>query len=114
MHADDREDVADFAFQVVTAMRGQRGSWIPDPGFLQVLSAVGIDPMDFRQGLREARTEGIRVQAPPDQVHAYRDLMMPALVRVGAVTERSRARYAEAGITIYEDETVLRSMEEAL
>ena len=116
MHPDDREDVADFAFHVVSAMRNQRGttgSWRPDPGFVQVLGAVNIDPMDFMKGVMEARQEGVRVQAPPDQVHAYRDLMMPALVRVGAVTERARARYVEAGIKIFEDTTVLRAMEEA-
>ena len=53
------------------------------------------------------------MQPPVDQVHAYRDLMMPALVRVGAVTPRVRERYAQAGIKIYEDQTVLRSMEDA-
>jgi hypothetical protein len=37
--------------------------------------------------------------------------MMPALVRVGAVTQRSRERYATAGIKVYEDQTVLRAME---
>jgi hypothetical protein len=119
MHPDDREDVADFAFEVVCAMRArQRGSdengnYAPDPGFVDVLVAVGIDPGDFVRGIMEARGSGVRVQPPADQVHAYRDLMMPALVRVGAVTERARARYAEAGVKIYEDTTVLRAMEQA-
>jgi hypothetical protein len=120
MHPDEREDVADFAFEVVSAMRGARrdtdgsgGGFAPDPGFAQVLVAVGIDPMDFVKGVMEARTAGVRVQPPVDQVHAYRDLMMPALVRVGAVTPRARERYAAAGIKIFEDQTVLRAMEDA-
>jgi hypothetical protein len=69
--------------------------------------------MDFVKGVIEARQSGVRVQPPVDQVHAYRDLMMPALCRVGAVTSRVRERYAQAGIKIYEDQTVLRSMESA-
>ena len=115
MHPDEREDVAEFAFVVVSAMRGARreqgGAF--DPGFIQVLAAVNIDPADFAKGVMEARAEGVRVQPPVDQVHAYRDLMMPALVRVGAVTDRARERYAAAGIKIYEDQTVLRQLEQA-
>ena len=38
---------------------------------------------------------------------------MPALVRVGAVTDRTRALYAEAQIPVYEDLTKLESMEDA-
>jgi hypothetical protein len=117
MHPDDREDIADFAFDVVCGMRGQRadGERGPqigaDPGFMQVLVAVGIDPADFMRGMMEARAAGQRVQAPSDQVHAFRDLMMPALVRVGAVTDRTRERYALANVKVYEDQTILRSME---
>jgi hypothetical protein len=115
MQPDEREDVADFAFTIVSAMRGARGSQggAFDPGFVQVLVAVGIDPMDFGKGMMEARAAGVKVQAPVDQVHAFRDLMMPALVRVGAVTDRARERYAQAGIKVYEDQTVLRAMEQA-
>jgi hypothetical protein len=119
MHPDDREDVAEFSFNVISALRGARrstdgsGGYQPDPGFVQVLTNVGLEPLDFAKGVLEARQSGVRVQPPVDQVHAYRDLMMPALVRVGAVTTRSRERYAEAGIKIYEDQSVLRAMEEA-
>lgn len=37
---------------------------------------------------------------------------MPSLVRVGAITERSRKLYEEADIPIYEDTGVLDSMED--
>jgi hypothetical protein len=119
MHPDEREDVADFAFEVICAMRQRQrsdddsGNYAPDPGFVDVLTAVGIDPPDFVRGIMEARKSGVRVQPPADQVHAYRDLMMPALVRVGAVTARARERYAQAGVKIYEDTSVLRAMEQA-
>jgi len=83
------------------------------PGFLLVLENVGIDPMDFAKGVMEARTAGQKIQPPADQVHAYRDLMMPALVRVGVVTDRVRERYDEAGIKIFEDARVLESLEDA-
>ncbi|MFI5308907.1 MAG: ferritin-like domain-containing protein [Polyangiales bacterium] len=117
MHPDEREDVADFAFEAIAAMRGRsggvaRGQGGFDPGFVQVLEVVGIEPMEFMAGVMEARQQGVRVEPPADQVHAFRDLMMPALVRVGVVTERVRERYAEAGIKIYEDQTVLRAMEQ--
>ena len=38
---------------------------------------------------------------------------MPALVRVGAVTDRTRALYAAEGIPIWDDLHVLESMEDA-
>ena len=90
---------------------GSQGGF--DAGFLQVLAAVNIDPVDFGKGMMEARSSGVRVQPPSEQAHAYRDLMMPALVRVGAVTDRARERYAAAGIKIFEDQTVLRALEQA-
>ena len=38
---------------------------------------------------------------------------MPALVRVGAITERTRALFAAEGIRVYEDAALLESMEDA-
>ena len=37
---------------------------------------------------------------------------MPALVRVGAVTERTRELYAEANIPVWDDLGVLESMQD--
>jgi hypothetical protein len=39
--------------------------------------------------------------------------MLPALVRVGAVTDRSRRLFSEAGIPVWEDLSVIESMEDA-
>ena len=117
MHPDEREDVAQFAFEAVKGMVDSQGGpdgtgrRKADPGFVKVLEVVGIEPRDFVQSLIEAAAAGVRAQLPPGQVHSFRDLMMPALVRAGAVTERSRALYAEAGIPVWEDAHVLESLE---
>jgi hypothetical protein len=120
MDPEQREDVAQFAFDVVLLMagkspdQGDRGGLIRgDPGFLKVLENAQIDPADLFKGIQEARAQGIKVEPPSDAVHAFKDLMMPALVRVGAVTERTRALYAEADIPVYEDCRVLESLEDA-
>jgi len=118
MHADDREDVAEFAFDAVKLLsdaqggpdgRARRG---PDPGFVQMLHNTGVDVGDFVRDLKQA-APGLRTELPPGQVHSFRDLMMPALVRVGAVTERSRELYAEAGIPVWEDARRLEELENA-
>jgi hypothetical protein len=119
MHADEREDVAQFAFEAVKSLVDSqggvdgRGRRRRDPGFVKVLETVGIEPRDFVQSLVEARAAGLRAERAPGQVHSFRDLMMPALVRVGAVTERTRALYAAAEIPVYEDARVLEAMEDA-
>jgi hypothetical protein len=118
MHADDVEDLAQFAFEAVKVMADAnggpdgRGPRSMDPGFLKVLENCNIDPEDFIKGMIEAGQAGINQEVPPGHVHSFRDLMMPALVRVGAVTERSRELYAEAKIPVHEDATVLESMED--
>lgn len=117
LHPDEREDVAQFAFEAVKAMVDNqggvdgRGRRRRDPGFLQVLGSVGIEPKDFLQSLVEAQQAGLKVERPPGQVHSFKDLMMPALVRVGAVTERTRALYAAEKIPVFEDASVLEAME---
>ena len=52
-------------------------------------------------------------EVPAGQVHSFKDLMMPALVRVGAVTERTRGLFAQAGIPVWDDLRVIESMEDA-
>jgi hypothetical protein len=119
MHADEREDVAQFAFDAIRAMVDNqggvdgRGKRRRDPGFVKVLEESGIDVKDFVQSLVDAQQAGLRVERPPGQVHSFKDLMMPALVRVGAITERTRALYAAENIPVFEDASVLESMEQA-
>ena len=118
MHPDEREDVAQFAFEAIKAMVDNqggvdgRGKRRRDPGFVKVLTESGIDPVDFVKSLIEAQQAGIKVERPPGQVHSFKDLMMPALVRVGAVTERTRALFAAENIPVFEDASVLERMEQ--
>ena len=118
LHPDDREDIAEFAFEVVRGMAESqggvdgRGKRRADPGFVKVLENCGIEPKDFIASLMEAGAAGLNVKLPPGQIHSFRDLMMPALVRVGAITDRSRELYAEANIPIWEDASLLESMED--
>lgn len=118
MHPDDREDVAQFAFEavkgMVDAMGGVDGTARrkADPGFLKVLQNSDIELEDFIAALHEAGAAGIKAKLPPGRLHSFKDLMMPALVRVGAVTERSRQLYADAGIPVWDDASVLESMED--
>ncbi len=111
LHPDEREDLAQFAFDAIKIlMDGQTGSM--DAGFLEVLQVSQIDPDDFAAGMREAAELGITRELPPGQIHSVKDLMMPALVRVGLVTERSKALYEAAGIPVNEDLTILEAMED--
>jgi hypothetical protein len=118
MNEDDREDAAQFAYDALMMMAGATGfrrgqAPAPDPTFRAVLENCEIEPADFIAGMREAAQQGIDFERQPGSVHAFKDLMMPALVRVGAITPRTRELFAEQGIKIYEDMTVLESMEDA-
>ena len=119
MHPDEREDVAQFAFDAVKGMADSFGGVDgdkppkPDPGFLKVLEHAGVELKDFLKGMQEAGMGGIRAKLPPGHIHSFKDLMMPALVRVGAVTERTRALYAAEGIPVWDDTRILESMEDA-
>jgi hypothetical protein len=118
MHADDREDVAQFAFDAVKGMADSmggvdgKGPRKRDPGFQLVLERVGIGVEDFLKGMAEAGALGINAKLPPGHIHSFKDLMMPALVRVGAVTDRTRELFKEAGIPVWDDTRVLESMED--
>jgi hypothetical protein len=113
MHPDEREDVADFAFTVVDLMRRarKRGA-APDPGFLSVLDNCEIDRTDFWKSVAELAASGERFEPPRDQVHPFKHLMMPALVRVGVITPRARERYAAEGIPVWEDRKTLEQFEQ--
>ncbi|WOF75537.1 ferritin-like domain-containing protein [Parvibaculaceae bacterium PLY_AMNH_Bact1] len=118
MHEDDREEMAQFAFDAVNVLASASSSSNAntlasraDPGFLMVLDNSDIDRDDFFKGMEEAEEQGLGQELAPGQIHALDDLMMPAIARVGLVTERTRPLYEEAGITISEDLSVLEAME---
>lgn len=111
LHPDDREDLAQFAFDAVQIlMHGQGGPL--DAGFLRVLDVSGIELADFQAGMREAGELGILRETPPGQVHSVKDLMLPALVRAGLITRRTKGLFEAAGIPVNADLTVLESMED--
>lgn len=115
LHPDDREELAEFAFQAVNILvQAQTAGTIAnrvDPGFMQVLENSNIDADDFFKGLQEAADQGVAQTLPPGQVHALKDLMMPALARVGLLTPTVRKKYEDAGIPIFDDMRVLHAME---
>ena len=113
-----REDLAEFAFNAVNIIvqatsvgQSQTLANRLDPGFMEVLANAGIEPDDFFKGLEEAAAQGILQDLPPGQIHSIKDLMLPAIARVGLITPSVRQKYAEAGIPIFEDQRVLKAME---
>ena len=116
----EREELADFAFEAInvivqaTMANGAQGlASRVDPGFLQVLDNAGIDRNEFFTGMAEATDMGLMQELPPGQIHSLKDLMLPALARVGLITPRVRRKYEEIGIPINEDLRVLHAMEAA-
>ena len=121
MHQDDVEDLAQFAFDAINVIvqsqrtGGGQGTAASrtDPGFVQVLKTCDIEPEDFFTGLEEAAELGITMDLPPGQVHSLKQLMMPAMARVGLITPRTEKLFDEVGIQVNKDATVLNAMEDA-
>ncbi len=111
LHKDEREELAQFAFDAVQILvRGQATG--TDEGFLKVLEVSGIEPEDFMAGMKEAAELGIARELPPGQIHSLNDLMMPALVRAGLVTPRTKELFEGIGVPVNADLTVLEAMED--
>ncbi len=111
LHPDEREDLAQFAFDAVEILvEGQKAPM--DDGFKEVLETSGIAPEDFTAGIKEATELGIIRELPPGQIHSLNDLMMPALVRAGLVTQRTQEMFEAADIPVNADLTVLEAMED--
>ena len=113
---EEREDLADFAFAAVNILMNGAGvggtlANRVDPGFMEVLANSNIDPDDFFKGMDEAQALGFTQALPPGQIHSVNDLMLPALARVGLLTQSARKKYEEAGIPITEDLRILNEME---
>lgn len=114
----EREELADFAFEAIllivqATMKGDAQGLAnrADPGFMEVLANSAIDPEDFFKGLERAAEDGILQELPPGQVHSLKDLMLPAIARVGLITPRVRRKYEEAEIPIFDDVRVLHALE---
>ncbi|MBI3676595.1 MAG: ferritin-like domain-containing protein [Proteobacteria bacterium] len=114
----EREELAEFAFDAIniivqaTMKDGAQGlASRVDAGFLEVLENSGIDQNDFFKGMQEAADAGLMQELPPGQIHSLKDLMLPALARVGLITPRVRKKYEEIGIPVTEDLHILHAME---
>jgi hypothetical protein len=112
------EDLAEFAFNAVClvakgSQTGGAGTLASraDPGFMQVLQNSGIDPDDFFKGMADAVHDGVLTELPLGQIHSMKDLMLPALARVGLITPRVQKKYEEAGIPLVADMRILHKME---
>jgi len=110
LHQDDREDLAQFAYDAVSILVG--GQVGMDAGFRRVLEVSGIDEEDFAAGMQEAVEAGIAQELPPGQIHSLKDLMMPALVRAGLVTPRTKEMFESLGVPVNADLSILESMED--
>jgi hypothetical protein len=111
LHKDDVEDLAQYAFDGVSILVESQTE--VTEGFLKVLDVSGIDHADFAAGMKEAGELGLLTDLPPGQVHSLKDLMIPALLRAGLITTRTRALFEGIGVPINEDLTVLHAMEDA-
>jgi hypothetical protein len=111
MHQDDVEELAQYAFDGVSILVESRTE--ATEGFLKVLDVSGIDPADFAAGMKEAAELGLLTDLPPGQVHSLKDLMIPALLRAGLITPRTRELFEGIGVPIVEDMTILNAMEDA-
>ena len=91
-------------------------SWRRGPegmeGFDQVLMDTGIDPMDFVKSLHEEIAGGFKLNATPGSVHGFRGIIMPGLIRAGLVSDRVRPGYEEANIKLFDDMSLLDSIEQ--
>ncbi len=118
LHPDSLAEAEDFAFEALTLMRKARFGSSNGQGqiatgiFGNVLRDSGIDPKDFMKGMAEEYMSGWRPKALPGQIHTFKDLMMPALVRVGLVgTDRIRKKYEEAKVQMFDDLSLLQKIE---
>ncbi len=84
-----------------------------DNELLKVLDVAGIEPVDFMAGMQEAAEMGISRDLPPGQIHSLDDLMMPALVRAGLITGRTKELFESIGVPVNADLTVLEAMEDS-
>ena len=85
MHADERESVADFAFEAVGIMRESRARRSGfEAGFLAALERAGFDPEDLLRDIVALRRAGQRVEVPVDQVHAFKPA--PSVYELGPLT----------------------------
>ena len=92
----DRERVEDFAYGAVEALSGRR----PGTGLtsqVALFQEVGIEPGEVVAELEQKMSDPEFLARQPD---ALRDYVMPQLLRLGIITERTAPKYRELGFTV--------------
>ncbi len=93
MSEKDRDELEDFALGAVSAMVGRQG--VGGISTLGVLAEVGIDRDKALAEIREKFSDpAFRARQPS----AFRDYVMPQLLKLGIVTERTGPKYRELGL----------------
>jgi len=113
MDPEELEPLEDFAFDVLATLRRSRLSGgAQSDVYPTVLMDCGIDPEDFFGALMQEYAEGWRPEALPGQLHVFKDLMMPQVVRAGlASSDRIRKRYDEARVSVFDDFSAIERIE---
>ncbi len=112
MHADDRAEVEDFAFQVTTRIVSMRRGMEGMDGFDAVLEESGIDPKDFVVAIQKEVANGFRLDSTPGAVHTLSGLVIPGVVRAGLVSDRIRPSYEAAHVKLFADTRTLEEFEQ--
>jgi hypothetical protein len=88
-----RDDLEDFAFGAISALigRGGRGGI----STLNVLAEVGIDPNVAVAELQQKFSDPVFRASQPSP---FRDYVMPQLLKLGLITERTEPKYRELGL----------------
>jgi hypothetical protein len=91
----ERDELEDFAFGAVSAMVGRQG--VGGISQLGLLQEVGIDRDAAIAEMREKLSDpAFRARQP----NAFRDYVMPQLVKLGIITERTAPKYRELGLVV--------------
>jgi hypothetical protein len=112
MHPDDRAEVEDFTFNVMSKVVAMRRGMEGMGGFDQVLIDSGYDPDEFVKELHAEVAAGFNLRSTPGGVHTFKGFIMPGIVRAGLVGERIRPRYEQANIKLFNDTRVLERFEQ--
>jgi rubrerythrin len=114
MHPDDRAEVEDFAVDIVNEYR-QWGCRPDDwSTIFSNLIQVGMDPVDYLAQLRINQAETGAAHIEPRMLRGLDSIVMPALKRLGLITDRVRSRYLAAELDSSRDTHTLEELERSL
>ena len=101
MNEPDRDRLEDFAFAAMTMlatnaqMSEKQGKKWEDP-MVQIYQELGIDPKKAEREVLARMSDPAAIKAQPNP---FRDYAYPQLERVGLITDRTRSKYREVGLS---------------